>query len=393
LAHKLQKHGPMVLKSLSENYIFQLVELLVAEKRWLEESTSQAFPFRLTHSVQKSALSGHTNGANGLRSLFLSKTSQPNLQKSFEHDREKPTQSIQRTGVSRPATEIKYIEKSRSDILQDCQRLVTDILKENPEGYNLASFRKQFANRYGYTLDVKKLGYQKISYLIQIMHGVKLEPYCSKKNKNSESTYMYPAPAVCASDSETSILKTHAANANHEFNSDDELSDTAAKEDNMESPWEELGPVSAKKPSQNDLESNSILKAIEMDTPKHPDYEPIVSDDDSSESDEDSSCLTQPEELGKPKYDEQDSSLIQTLDIFHSSKEGANSCDDLLNMLDSSINSKQGFVSKNTSGNHREKQRSQRYCFVDDPALPDNDKCIGGLPGNSKKEDSANMQN
>ncbi|CAK8567852.1 unnamed protein product [Lathyrus sativus] len=58
LAHKLQKHGPMTLKSFAENDIFQLVELLIAEKKWLEESPSQAFPFRLTQSVWKSTRMG-----------------------------------------------------------------------------------------------------------------------------------------------------------------------------------------------------------------------------------------------------------------------------------------------------------------------------------------------
>ncbi|GAU13177.1 hypothetical protein TSUD_179200 [Trifolium subterraneum] len=409
LAHKLQKYQPVVLKSLTKNDIFQLVELLIAEKKWLEESPSQPFPFKLTRSVQKS-VSGLSNGSNDLISLFVSRTSHSNLQKSFENDGEKHTRSIQQMGVPRLATEKKHTKRSRSgSILQDCQKLVTDILREHPEGYNIGCLRRQFNDRYGYELDLKKLGYKKMVELIQTMPGVKVE-----------SCYMYP------SDSETSILKTLATNASHEkFNSDSELSDTAPKEDNMESPWEELGPVSAKNLGQNDLKSNLSQKAIELDTPKNPDYEPVVLDYDSSDTEEDSSCLTQPKDQGKPKYDEQDSSFWQALDSWHSTKEeenrvhksedivnSSNSLHDildssteskeeenrvhksenivkfsnaLLDILDSSTESKQGvIVSKNTSGNYRQKQRSQKYSFVADPDLPNKDKLFG---------DESKMQN
>ncbi|CAJ2641592.1 unnamed protein product [Trifolium pratense] len=420
LAHKLQKYHPVVLKSLTKNDIFQLVELLIAEKKWLEESPSQAFPFKLTRSVQKTA-SGLSNDSNSLRSFFITnRTSQSNLPKSFENDKEKHTQSIQQTGVPRLATENKHTERSRSVIFRDCEKLVTDILREHPEGYNISSIRKQFNNRYGYDLDFKKLGYKKMAYLIQIMPGVKVE-----------SSHIYPsAPAVCGSDSETSILKTVATNGGDEkFNSDNELSDTAPKEYNMESLWEELGPVSAKNLDQNDLKSNLSQKAIKLDTPKNPDYEPVVSDYDSSDTEGDSSCLTKPEDQGKPKYDEQDSSFWQALDSWHSTKEEENRVhksenivdlqaldsqhstkeeenkvhksenivdlsNSLFDILNSSTESKQGVVvSKNTSGNYREKQRSQKYSFVADPALPNKDKFLGGLLNGLKKEDESKMQN
>ncbi|CAI8598815.1 unnamed protein product [Vicia faba] len=389
LAHKLQKHGPVVLKSFAENDIFQLVELLIAEKKWLEESPSHTFPFRLTQSVLKSMPMGQSNGTSGLRSLFLSRTSQSNSQKSFEHEGEKHSQSTQQTEVSKPATETKYTEKSRNDILQDCQKLVTDVLKEHPEGYNLSCFRKQFTDRYGYDLDIKKLGYQKLSYLIQIMSGVKFE-----------SPYIYPStPAVCASDSDTSILKTRATNASHEkFNSYNELSDTAPKEYNTESPWEELGPISLKSSSQNDQESNLTQEVIGLNTPKYPDYEPIVSDYDLSESEGENSCSTQSEDQVKPKYDEQDSSFWQALDSWHSSKEEESSVkksenidvlgNSLLDILNSAPDSKQGI---DGIVSNKEKQRSHKYSFVVDPASPDKDKFIGGILDSLKKEDEPKM--
>ncbi|CAK8567859.1 unnamed protein product [Lathyrus sativus] len=391
LAHKLQKHGPMTLKSFAENDIFQLVELLIAEKKWLEESPSKAFPFRLTQSVWKSTLKGQSNGTSRLRSLFLSRTSQSNMQKSFEHEGEKHSQSTQKTAVSRPATETKYTEKSRNDILQDCQKLVSDVLREHPEGYNIGCFRKQFADKYGYHLDIKKLGYQKMAYLIQIMPGVQLD-----------STYIYPStPAVCASDSDTSILKTRATSASHEkFNSYNESSDTTPEKYNTESPWEELGPVSLKNSSQNHLESNLTQKTIELNTPKYPDYEPIVSDYDSSESEGDNSGSTQSEDQVKPKYDEQDSSFWQALDSWHSSKEEENSVkksenidvlgNSLLGILNSAPDSKQGI---HGILSNKEKQRSHKYSFVVDSASPDKDKFIGGILDDLKKEDEPKMHN
>ncbi|RDX88222.1 hypothetical protein CR513_30214, partial [Mucuna pruriens] len=434
VVHKLQNDGPLVLRSLPPKDILQLVELLIADKNWLEESPSQTFPFKLTQPAQKNSLMDQSHAANGLRSLFLSRTSQSNLQKSLEHDVEKDNQSISHTRVSAPATETKHSERSRNDILEDCQKLVSEILREHPEGYNIGSFRRQFVGRYGYHLDIQKLGYQKLAALLQIMPGVKLE-----------STYIFPSvPAVCDSDLETSILKTQATTDSHAAsNSNSELSESALKNDNMESPWEELGPVSLKNSNKSDLESKSSQKAIELDTSKskHPDYESVISDDDDSSSEGDSSCLTQSEEQRKPKCNEQDSSFWQAMDLWHSSKEGENSVKKLDNVdslgvsladiLDSSTGSTRDTLSKSPSSNYREncvkksdnvdsldvsladifnsstestrctlskipspnyreKQRSHKnYSFVADPVLPNTDKLVDGF----KKADESKMQN
>ncbi|KAJ1429717.1 hypothetical protein SESBI_08119 [Sesbania bispinosa] len=263
LAHKLQKHGPMVLRSLTENEIFQLLELLIEEKKWLEESPSQAYPYRLTQPVQKNSSLGQAHGANGLRNT---------------------------------------------------QKGIILVVFEN--------------------------------------------------NLLIESTYMLPSvPAVCASDSETCTLKTQVTNASHaDSNSDNELSDSAPKYDNMESPWEELGE----------------------------NY-------DSSESEDDSPCSTQLEEQGKAKCNEQDSSFWQALDLWHSSKEGENSVkksdnieglgSSLIDLINSSTESSRGTISKIPSGISREKQRSRKYSFVADPVLPDKDKLIDGILDGFKKAD------
>ncbi|KHN34394.1 hypothetical protein glysoja_016722 [Glycine soja] len=428
VVHKLQNGGPLVLRSLPKEDFLQLVELLITEKKWLEESPSKTFPFKITQPVQKNSLV-KSHGANALRSLFIGRrTSQLNLPKSLEHDVEKHNQSISLARVSAPATETKYTERSRNDILEDCKKLVSEILREHPEGYNIGAFGRLFVDRYGYHLDIQKLGYQKLAALLQIMPGVKLE-----------STYIFPSvPAVCDSDLETSILKTQATTDIHAAsNSDSESSESAPKDDNMESPWQELGPVS--------LDLKSSQKAIELDTSKskHLDYEPVESDDEFSASEGDGSCLTQSAEQRKPKCNEQDSSFWQVMDLRHSSKEKENSGKksdnvdslgislagildsstestgdtlseipslkyrenngkksdnvdsldaSLTDLFNSSTESTRGTLSKIPSSNYREKQRSRKnYSFVADPVLPNKDKLVDDFK--NKKANGSKMQN
>ncbi|XP_027336955.1 uncharacterized protein LOC113850572 [Abrus precatorius] len=381
MAHKLQNDGPLALRSLLKKDILQLVELLIAEKKWLEESPSQTFPFRLTQPLQKNSMVGQSHGSNGLSSLFLSRTSQSNLQKPLKHHVEKQNQSISHTRVSAPATETKYAKRSRNDILEDCQKLVSEILRKHPEGYNIGSFRRHFADRYGYHLDIQELGFQKLASLLQIMPGVKLE-----------LTYIFPfVPAVSVSD-----LETLASN------SDSALSESPMKDDNMESPREELVPISVNHSNPSDLEDKLLEKAIELDLSKHPDYEPVVLDDDTSDSEGDSSCLTQPEEQEKTKCDEEDNYFWQAKDLWHSSKGREISVKQsdnvnvlytsLADILNSSSASTKGTLSKTPSSNYREKQKSQKnYSFVDDPVLPNKDKLINGILDGNKKADESKM--
>ncbi|XP_057736824.1 uncharacterized protein LOC130954100 [Arachis stenosperma] len=397
LAQKLQKGGPAVLKSLTEKDILQLIDLLIADKKWLEVSSSTEYPFKVTRPVQKNSSMGLSHGANGLRSLFLNRTSQSNLQKLLEHDAEKHNQNTPHTSVLKLATEKLYAERSRNDILVDCQKVVDEILRIHPEGYNIGCFRKLFYEMCGYHINLQKLGYKNLASLLQTMQGAKLE-----------STNIFPSvPAdVCYSDRETSILKTQVTRASHAVAySDSELSGSAPKDDSMDSPWEELGPISANNSDQSDVESELSRNAKELDTSKYPDYEPVGLDYDPSESEEDSSCLTQPEEQGKPRCNEQDSSLLKVLDFWHCRKEGENSAknsdgvdifnnDSLKRILNPSGESSQGALSKIPSGNYKEKHSSRKsYSFVADPLLSPKDKLIDGMLDGFKKTDESKMQN
>ncbi|KAJ7956961.1 meiosis arrest female protein 1-like [Quillaja saponaria] len=396
MVQNLQMGGPSILKPLSESDLLHLVDLLITEKKWVEECPSQPLPFRLYHQVGKSSSLSHAHGSAGLRSIFLSKTSDSDLQRSSEHDGEGKNYSIPQTGVSAPATSKKRTDRSRSDILADFQKLVNEMLREHPEGYNLGYFRKTFRERFGYPLDLQKLGYQKLASLLQIMPGVKIQ-----------SSYIIPSDkASYASDQlETSILDTQGSSASHALsNSDIELSDSAKKDDGNDSPWEELGPVSIAGSEERKMESKSRGKSTEqINLPKHPHYEPCISDEDFSDSEGEIPSLTGQQGRGNLRNNEEDSSLLQILDSWYSSKGSESSrnksenvdatVDCLTDSLELSNQCTAGTNSESFTGNYRRKQKPQKtYTFVSDPVVNKKDKLIEGILGSLKKPSDSRMQ-
>lgn len=385
MAQNLQKEGPLALRSLSEHDLLLLVDLLISEMKWVEECPSQTSPFKLTLPVGKS-LVGDSRGSNGLRSIFLGTTSP-------EHDGKKKCQNFPHTGVSPPIINKRLSIRSRSDILADCQKLVNEILKEHPEGYNMGSFRKLFLERYGYALDLQRLGYQKLASLLQIMPGVKIE-----------SAYIIPSGKAPNSPClESAVPDSQKNNATHlAANSGSESTDATKKCDDFDSPWEELGPVSNTS-SRNGLEFASRRKDIEQtERPKYPDYEPSVSDDEFSDSEKETSTLTGPEGQGK-RINEEDSSLLQILDSWYSSKEGDdknNKSENVEGMIDCSTNGSKpsGSSAAKTNnesllGNNVRKQRPQKsYSFVADQVGSNKDKLIDGILGSLKKSDDSRIQ-
>ncbi|XWS44792.1 hypothetical protein CRYUN_Cryun15aG0078800 [Craigia yunnanensis] len=113
---------------------------------------------RITRAVEKNPVLGHSHAANGLRSIFIL-TPQDNLQPK---QGEKKLQNIPHSGVLSTIINKKSSDCSRCEILADCQKLVKEILKEHPEGYNMGSFRKLFLERYGYPLDNTKAWLHKV---------------------------------------------------------------------------------------------------------------------------------------------------------------------------------------------------------------------------------------
>ncbi|KAK9271706.1 hypothetical protein L1049_002069 [Liquidambar formosana] len=394
MAQNLQKEGPLVLRSLKESDLLLLVDLLIADKKWVEECPSQNLPFKLTRPIRKSNCLGHPRGSNGLRSIFLGTPSQSDLQKLPEHDREKRYQNLSHSGVSMPSINKKPLDRSRNEILADCQKLVDEILKEYPEGFNMASIRKMFLQRYGYSLDLQKLGYLKLASLLQTMPGVKIE-----------YTHILPSGKVPKDSSLQKAVPIMEENASGMVtNSDNGLSDASSKDDYLDSPWEELGPVAGA--TSNKYEKESLLSTIakeDMVRQMHLDYEPSLSDDDSSDSEGETPSLTGSEGQGKPIMNQEDSSLLQILDSWYSSKEDSNRRDGSENvdgMVDCSRDTVKpsgssgvSIKSETPAANYERKQRPPKsYTFVSDYGGENKDKLIDGILGSLKKPGDSRMQ-
>lgn len=388
MGQNLQKEGPLAIRSLKESDLLHLVDLLVSNKKWVEESPSLASPFRLSRPISKTSGLSHPHGSNGLRSIFLATSPQSEVQRLQEDDnRDKKYQNVPHTGVSLPVSNKKLSERTKSEILADCQKLVEECLKEHPQGFNMGSFRKRFIDRYGYPLDIQKLGYQKLASLLQNIPGVQVE-----------STYIIPSWKVASSSSLETTIPNIQENA---INSRSELMDASRKDDHFNSPWEELGPVAGKTADRKEMESRST-KDVEGETRRqtHHTYEPSLSDDDDlSDSDGDSPSLTRSEQHGKPKLNEEDSSLLHILDSWYGSKEDNNRRDRSEHVNDSVDCSKNlgssgtGIKNENLAGNNGRKQRPVRsYNFVSESGGENKDKLIDGILGSLKKSGDSRMQ-
>ncbi|KAK3024932.1 hypothetical protein RJ639_042936 [Escallonia herrerae] len=320
MAENLQKQGPAVLITLSQNDLLHLVDLLISDKKWVEECPLQTFPFKVIHAAAKSSFS-NASSSNGLSSLFNGTSLQSSSRIVPESGKQR-LQNPSNVEVSPPAIDNKLSSKSRGEIMADCQKLVDGILKEYPEGFNTASFRKFFLDTYGYSLDLQMLGYQKLVNLLQVMHGVKIESGC-----------ILPARKVWKSSSldvsDPNLLWNNVSGI--AASSDGELSDASRKDDDLESPWEELGPVSSTVPKRSRMELGSKSKKNRGALGQASnDYE-LPSDDVFSDSDDETLSSSVSECQRKPKVNEEDSSLLQILDNWYSRRvasEGTNTMTD-----------------------------------------------------------------
>ncbi|KAJ0976553.1 hypothetical protein J5N97_012027 [Dioscorea zingiberensis] len=271
LVDGLQKESPSVLRGLEECHLHHLVDLLVSEMKWVQESTSRTFPFTLVIPLKKGVPS-HSQNSNGLSSLFTNGTSQPKQEQGPDLAKKKKT-------------------PSREEILSDCHKLLVELLKENPDGFNMCVFKPAFIQRYGYMLDHQMLGYPKLASLLLIMPGVRLE-----------SSFILPAGKF-HSDSGSEKLAAAETISHPPEDDGGKTIDLKNKgwSNGEESVWEELGPVS------NIGDNTSFSEAS-------------LSDVDFTDSEDDAPQFTESE--GWHKGDDKDSSLLRILDSWYSSKEG-----------------------------------------------------------------------
>ncbi|XP_038710609.1 uncharacterized protein LOC120005176 isoform X2 [Tripterygium wilfordii] len=368
MAQNFQKKGPSVLKALSKSDLLQLVDMLISERKWVEECTSQEFPFMLAQCFQKNYSSGTS--------------SQPVRKKIPVEDQEKTVHNILHVEAA-SLTGKKSSDRSRSEIKADCQNLLNEVLKNHPEGYNIGSFRKLFRDRYGYYLDLQRLGYKKLVDLLLTMPGVRIE-----------STYIIPSGKTWKSsrlDAGLPTVQENNARVGSAYSSS-ELSDS-------HSPWDELGPVDDMNSGRKRPQGVSMKNVKE----RYADYGSTSSDDVFSDSDEETSAVM-PKAQGKPTTNEEDSPLLQVLGSWYSSKEGEKGEDNFGNvdgMVDGSKNGLKLFGSSGTntksetsSVDHGKSPKPQRtYSFVQDSVENEKDKLIDNILGSLKKSGDSGMQN
>ncbi|KAJ0879613.1 putative NYN domain, limkain-b1-type, meiosis regulator and mRNA stability factor 1 [Helianthus annuus] len=300
MVHNFKQFGPTQFQSLTEKHILHLVDALISEKKWVVENPTRTFPFRIVGPSRSSSSSKPSNSKGS-------------------------TNNNNDSQVQKQETGPKISPKNRSQILSDCQKLVNEVVKEHPEGFKICIFKKLFLEKYGYHLEVQQLGYQKLATLLQIMPGVKLE-----------SNHIFPSGGG--------------------FRSKD--ADASKKDDDIDTQWEELGPIERMKTKKDDFET--------------------VSDNDLSDSDSESSPT---EVQNQKKGRKEESSLLQILDSWYSNKE------------DTTSRITSDGSEKLPSYDDADKQKpSKRYSFVADKPVDGNENLINGILGSLKKPENSSAE-
>lgn len=172
------------LKSLEEAHIIQLIDLLISEKKWIQENTSSTFPFTL--SIPSDSTS--------------STTSQENLPQCVTN----PDQ-----------LSIKKLPPKKI-MLSDFRKVVKELLDEQPEGFQIGYIKPTFESKFGYMLEYRKLGYRKLVSLLQTIPDIKIVG----KNK------------VCKFDKEKKKIEA------------DNIGNDVVDSNEEDSVFDELGPIS-----------------------------------------------------------------------------------------------------------------------------------------------------
>ncbi|KAJ6835200.1 uncharacterized protein M6B38_122765 [Iris pallida] len=424
LLQGLQKEGPCIVKDLTEGHFLRLVDLLISEKRWLEENASESFPFKLALPNKRTCAISKAHGSNGLSSLFRASTSHSNLQRLPEQGKQdqypcsvsreaNPPQNLmelkawfQRTCNGKRNIQPEEFQKlfeskfnkklicssygypsvqtllfacsagnnidqgkkkppRREEVLSDCHKLLKDLLREHPQGINMSNFRPAFFQRYGYVLDCPMLGYPKLASLLQIMPGVKVE-----------SSFIMPVEMF---DSEAFTNKT--VDIEGKVMSLDSDGSGSGEE------WEELGPVSDTVPSNNN-KGRKVVEQVTFNKVSLSDEELTDSEDDIPYSSDKSS---DPLRRGG-----ENSSLLQLLDSWYNGKEGGDGKEQdeaADGLIDCSTGNTQISSDPAPVDSSKSKMRPHKsYNFVADPGQDENDKLVDSILGTFKKSGDSRLQ-
>ncbi|XP_021728125.1 uncharacterized protein LOC110695208 isoform X2 [Chenopodium quinoa] len=344
IAERLQKEGPLSVRPLQESDLHHLIDLLVSEKKWIKEFPTHTPRFLIflptvesTKELPPQNVQPHR--ANGLSSIFKSSSSV-----------EKPEIKVSSAVHKKPS------ENSRGDVLADCQKLLDELLSQNPDGFNMGVFKQSFLEKYGYSLDHQKLGYPKLVSLLQTMPGVKIM-----------GAYIYSDSVVYSPGIESLGLTDQSPDP------DSDVSDLPRKNVDGESPWEELGPVAKQEREYSPSEVNG-------------NYEPSVSDDDEfSEWEEDiTTSQVKAEDHNRSRMDEEDSSLLQILDSWYSTKDESEPQDHGSHA--------EGLVYCSKEESEPPQTSNSTNISVQDPIETEKDKLIDGILGSLKKSGDSKVQ-
>lgn len=387
MAQNVLKEGPFTPKSLGSSDLLHFADLLISDKKWVEECPSQKPFFRISRAAaKKSCVVDDSRISNGLSSIFKHTPLSPTkLQPDSEGD--KKCQNISPSGVSSAPVNLKFKERSRSEIVADCQKLVTETLKENPEGYRVSFFKNLFLEKYGYPIDLQTLGYRKLTSLLETMHGVKIV-----------NNYMKPA-AMAPNDSGPDSAAPKGNTTSDKAKSLTKDSSTTRKKDS--DVWAELGPVSNTSSNNKEVQSVSRRKTTEETKKQAYYYEPpSLSDDEFSDSEGEMSTAE-----GKPGIDDDArSSLFEILDSYYISKKGgeeentgSEKDEDTIDCSRNDGKPNDAFLSDSKLDtllmeNHRRKKRQQRnISFVANQDNRDS-KFVEGVLGALTKTSESKMQ-
>ncbi|XP_010260965.1 PREDICTED: uncharacterized protein LOC104599913 [Nelumbo nucifera] len=389
MAEWLQKEGPIVLSSLSTSDLICLVNLLISEKKWIGEHPSETFPFRIIAPAGRKASPRKGSCSNGLSSIFSDIASQASLQRP-EHESGK----AKNTGAVFAESK-RTSEKSRTEILTNCQKLVAEILEEHPDGFNMGCFKKLFLERYGYVLDYQMLGYQKLAALLQNMPGVRIE-----------STYILPVRSISPDCFSESIVPCSLDNSGtgKAVKLDSELSGSSRKDNDRDCVWEELGPI------KTGSHGNVTVSGLDRKANKEPmEMEPVdvdanfLSEEEFSDMEKDNkptSCVTG---QVKARTNEEESSLLQILDSWYSSKDDdgrkhqSQNGDELVDCSKtSSVTSGSSELEVKgtpvvTNCGHKLRPL-KKYSFVSDQVGDDKEKVIDNILGSLKKSTESRIR-
>ncbi|KAL5714929.1 hypothetical protein ACHQM5_016828 [Ranunculus cassubicifolius] len=277
LAQLLQIEGPHHLNSLDMDNLNHMVDTVISDKKWIEETISKAHPFRLMHPAQTPSSSSNRPNSNRLSSIFLDKPS--------------PSRSLDRQRVNGKQIDTQLCGKSNGEILCDCQNLVGELFKEKPEGFCMSNFKHLFSLKYGYDIDVEKLGYSSLRALLQSIPGVV-----------TTSCFAVPSKAK-------TVIPYNIENGRH--------SALSGRDDNCDSVWKLIEPILPTM-SKTNSSNSEIREEIDMGGMNRVGFDDVsYLSEEFSDSDGESPIKDVPEERIMVSNKEEQSPLIQMLDSYY----------------------------------------------------------------------------